>query len=417
MQKITLNDLITKTKEVLIRKHYCQSTLSQYNYRWRMLQNYFVLHKTKHFSSDLATQFIMEAQLKCKTKKISLMIYKRTQRSVIMLIQCYETGDTQWERIPLWGKFKFKTPLYNHILDSYIDYLKNNGYGTSTIRLRKTVSKNFLSFLEKEGIEHLFNVELETIRCFILFASQSYKPTSMGTFCTALRPFLKFLSLKSMTSIDLTRVIPSHFTRKTTIIPIITHQEEDQMLTAINRETSAGKRNYAILLLALRLGIRSIDIANLKLEHLKWQKNTIEFIQQKTGRNLIVPLLADVGNALMNYILHGRQDVPLPYVFLHVNAPYNKLANHTSVYNVVSTCMKKANIRQSQGEQKGAHCLRHTIASRLLAAETPISIISSVLGHSDKNTAMVYLSTDLEHLRACSLGLVGIKVTKEALLR
>lgn len=187
------------------------------------------------------------------------------------------------------------------------------------------------------------------------------------------------------------------------------------MLSVINHNTLIGKRDYAILLIALRLGLRSVDITNLTLAQLKWQRNTLEMVQQKTGRLLIVPLLADVGNAIIDYLLNGRPTSLEPYVFLRNQAPFTKLSGNTAVYHIVSGYMKKAGIRQDEGDRKGVHCLRHTVAARLLAAETPLPIISSVLGQADKNSARVYLSTDMEHLRSCALGLAGIEVVKEDL--
>ncbi|WP_409348074.1 tyrosine-type recombinase/integrase [Paenibacillus gyeongsangnamensis] len=80
---------------------------------------------------------------------------------------------------------------------------------------------------------------------------------------------------------------------------------------------------------------------------------------------------------------------------------------------MISSCMKEAGIRQGKGERRGPHCLRHSVAARLLAAETPQPIISSILGHANKDTTKIYLSTDLEHLRACALGMNGIEVAKE----
>ena len=82
-----------------------------------------------------------------------------------------------------------------------------------------------------------------------------------------------------------------------------------------------------------------------------WRTNTIEIIQQKTGRALNIPLLADIGNAIINYLLHGRPESQEPYVFLRIQAPYTKLSGHTTVYHIVSSYMKKAGIRQTDGDR------------------------------------------------------------------
>ncbi|CAG4933485.1 unnamed protein product [Acidithrix sp. C25] len=170
-----------------------------------------------------------------------------------------------------------------------------------------------------------------------------------------------------------------------------------------------------MLLLALRLGLRSIDIIQLKPTDIKWRTNSISIIQQKILRRLEVPLLTDVGNAIIDYLLNGRPESNSPYLFLRIQAPYINIAPRGGIYNMVALYMEKANIRQEIGQRRGPHCLRHSLAARLLADETPLPVISGVLGHANKNSTKVYLSTDSEHLRLCALGLEGIEVSSKAL--
>jgi len=237
----------------------------------------------------------------------------------------------------------------------------------------------------------------------------------MRTVLSALRSFLAFIAEVKLTPTDLTCAVPSSRSRKTTIIPTITPGEEQSLLAIIDRETARGKRDYAIILLALCTGLRAIDIANLQFENLKWRTNTIEIIQQKTGRMLLLPLLADVGNAIIDYLLHSRPSSKVPYVFIRSHAPYTRFSS-VSFYNIVSDYMKKVGIRQNDGDQRGLHCFRHSAAARLLAVETPLPVISTILGHADKNSTRTYLSTDLEHLRSCALGLNGIEVAEGELI-
>jgi integrase len=170
-----------------------------------------------------------------------------------------------------------------------------------------------------------------------------------------------------------------------------------------------------MLLLALRTGLRSVDIINLKLGDIQWKRNTIEIVQSKTGSPLVLPLLTDVGNAIADYILNGRPESQQPYLFLHTQAPYRKLSASASGYGISCKVMKAAGIRQGPEDRKGFHCFRPYVASRLLSEETPLPIISSILGHRNKDTTKIYLSTDLVHLRACALDLTGIEVTQEEL--
>jgi integrase len=151
------------------------------------------------------------------------------------------------------------------------------------------------------------------------------------------------------------------------------------------------------------------------LSDIHWTHNTIEIVQSKTDTRLVLPLLADVGNAIANYILNGRPDSQQSYIFLRSQAPYRKMSGHSACYAISRKMMKEAGIRQGEGERKGFHCLRHSLAARLLSEETPLPIISSILGHRDKDSTKIYLSTDLVHLRACALSLTGIEVIRDEL--
>jgi integrase len=122
-----------------------------------------------------------------------------------------------------------------------------------------------------------------------------------------------------------------------------------------------------------------------------------------------------VGNAIADYILNGRPDSQQPYIFLRIQAPFQNPTDHSACYGISDKIMKEAGIRQGKGERRGFHCLRHSVAARLPGEETPLPVISSILGHRDKDSKKVYLSIDLEHLRICGLNLNGIEVNREEL--
>jgi integrase len=273
-----------------------------------------------------------------------------------------------------------------------------------------------LEYLEKRKVRDIAEVRGNEISSFISIISKHHQPTNMGTTLSHLRSFLRFVESQNLTEFRLSNAIPSCSGRKTEIVPTITSEEEQKLLGSVEGMTSSGKRNYAMLLLALRTGLRSIDIVNLKLGDIHWKNNTIEIVQAKTGTPLVLPLLTDVGNAIADYILNGRPDSQLPDIFLRSQAPYQKLSGHPACYGISCKMMKAAGIRQGKGDRKGFHCLRHSLAARLLSEETPLPVISSILGHRNKDSTKVYLSTDLEHLRACALSLRGIEVKKEELL-
>lgn len=415
MEQLLLEDLIAQTRNAIRPMQHSQSTREQYDYAWRELCKYFAVRGESSFSVELAEQFVMEVRRRYEEGMLKKWKFKLFRKTVALLNEYYELGAVKWRYIPRWERAELKKPPFVAVWNGYVQQLKAEDYGQGTIELYKTVCKQFLMYLERENFQCLSELTLKDVSGFIPYASTLYQLTSMRTLLSALRSFLRYAARVQLTNSDLTGAVPSSAARKTQTIPTITAEEEKKLFSCIDRTTSLGKRDYAIILLALRLGLRSIDIVQLKLEDIRWRTNSIVIIQQKTGRRLETPLLADVGNAIIDYLLHGRPKSQASHIFLKSMAPYAPLSPDAGLWAMVSNHMKSAGVRQSKGERQGPHLLRHSVAARLLAAETPLPLISGILGHADKDTTKIYLSTDLEHLRACALGMDGIEIAKEEL--
>lgn len=416
MDEILLSELIARTKESIRPLEHSQSTLYQYTMAWGELTNYFFENHQVLFSKQLSEQYVLESKKQLEAGAIKKWRYKLIRLTVFMLTEIYEKEQFTW------NYHKYDPPTYLHqqayvlLLNDYVNNLKNEGKAAGTIQTYEIVSRQFLEYLELKNIKDIADVQLVTVSLFIPSISKQYQSTSMRTVLSALRSFLRFVKKKNLIMRDLNQAIPGSFGRKTLIIPTITPKEEQKLLSSVDRNTPSGKRNYAMLLLALRTGLRSIDISKLTLSDIHWNTNTIEIVQEKTGTPLVLPLLTDVGNAIADYILNGRPHSQLPQIFLQTHAPYHKLSGRSSCYSVSRKIMKDAGIRQDNGDKRGFHCLRHSLAARLLSEETPLPIISSILGHRNKDSTKVYFSTDLEHLRVCALSLQGIEVNQEELL-
>ena len=169
----------------------------------------------------------------------------------------------------------------------------------------------------------------------------------------------------------------------------------------INRNTSMGKRDYAIVVLASRLGLRAADIAGLKFSHIDWQKSEIRLFTQKTGKVVELPLLAEVGNAIIDYLKNGRPHSSSENIFLLARAPYCEITSQI-VGNVVQSVMRKSGIDTSQ-RKHGPHSLRHALATNMLGLGATMPTISEVLGHQSSETTNVYFKIDIQSLRKCVL--------------
>jgi len=230
----------------------------------------------------------------------------------------------------------------------------------------------------------------------------SYKTVELNL--CALRSFLRFIHTNSLHSQDLSVTVPSVKARKQNRIPSVwTTEHVTRLLEIIDRGNPAGKRDYAMLLLVTRLGLRSMDIKHLKLDNLKWQDNRLAFRQSKTSKEISLPLLPDIGWAIIDYLKNGRPKVQSPFVFLRHLAPLEPFSDEDHLYQVVAKYMRLAKIPISPLKKKGMHSLRHTLASRLLENKTPLSVISDILGHISSDSTAVYLKVDVNMLRECAL--------------
>jgi integrase len=156
-----------------------------------------------------------------------------------------------------------------------------------------------------------------------------------------------------------------------------------------------------MLLLASRLGFRSSDIAGLQFANLDWDNNTIRLTQYKTKREVELPLLADVGDAIINYLKYGRPVSHSQNVFLSACAPYRPI-NRLIINGAISRIIKSSKV-DIQNRKFGPHAMRHTLASQLLSNGISLPVISETLGHTNTQTTMNYLRIDINNLQRCAL--------------
>ncbi len=174
------------------------------------------------------------------------------------------------------------------------------------------------------------------------------------------------------------------------------------MIGSVDRSSASGKRNYAIILIAARLGLRASDISRLKFDNLIWSSSTIEITQVKTGKELVLPLLPDVGNAIIDYLKYARPESDEPYVFLTERPPYGSFSTSNVVTHIVQRAFRKAGI-DIKDRKFGPHSLRHSLGFRMLEQKTILPIISDVFGHQSTESTRYYLRIDLESMKQCML--------------
>ena len=219
----------------------------------------------------------------------------------------------------------------------------------------------------------------------------------------SIRAFFRFLLENNEIQTDFAAKTPMVQARKQTRIPSVwTEDELKKLISAIDRGSPKCKLDYAIILLACCLGMRCTDIKNLKMEHFHWEDKKLVFTQSKTKSPLSLPLTSEVGWAIIDYLKYGRPKIESPFLFVRHMAPFGPFAEGDHLCQLIKRYMVLARIPTLK-KRRGMHSLRHTMASVLLEKNTPLVVISDILGHLDTNSTAVYLKIDISKLKECSL--------------
>jgi len=217
----------------------------------------------------------------------------------------------------------------------------------------------------------------------------------------ALRSFLRFARYRGMMSRDLASCVPTVACRALSTVPkALPQRQVRQVLSACNRKTTTGKRDYAILLLLARLGLRSGEVARLTLDDVDWETGGVK-VHGKAGRIDQLPLPTDVGTAIVTYLKARKPPGSATRrLFLYAHAPFTGFRNQKAVGAVVGRALAKAGIAPAR---KSAHQFRHALASELLRQGRSLAEIGEVLRHRNSETTAIYAKVDIQSLRSLAL--------------
>lgn len=220
------------------------------------------------------------------------------------------------------------------------------------------------------------------------------------TMTTALRSFLRYVRFRGDVTADLAAAVPVVANWSMASIPrAIAPDHVRQLLASIDRRTAAGRRDYAILLLLARLGLRSSEVVSLELDDIDWAVGRLS-VRGKNGQHTELPLPTDVGKAIAAYLQRGRPNGTSRRVFLRAKAPVRGLQGPSSLGCVVRRSLKRAGI---DSPTTGAHQFRHGLATAMLRRGASLAEIGEVLGHRNPQTTAIYAKVDLKALRTLAL--------------
>lgn len=289
---------------------------------------------------------------------------------------------------------------------SYLQYRKDNQICDGTLSGEKLYLERFFHFLRKRNVNYPQDISIEDVFAFIDDLRHYYEDGMISCNVRTARLYLKYCFDSKIITYDLYSRIPNiKYCKHSKLPSVYTEDEVKKILNSIDIGNPTGKRDYAIILLIARSGLRAGDVADLRFSDIDWDKQRIHRLQQKTKKALDIPLLNDVGEALVNYLKNGRPiESESDRIFVMHKHPYTHFGAG-NVGTIVNRNMARAGVRNSE-RKCGSHALRHTLASRLLECNVPMPIISEILGHADTNTTMTYLRMNIEQLRSCALEVI-----------
>jgi integrase len=362
------------------------------------------------YSLDISALYVDNEQDRYKNGKLCKTLFIK-RRKFAAIADDYYTGNKIIRNNSMPSeKLRCLNETHSILIEDYKKEWLLPRYRLSTVKNKISAAKTLLLYVEKcvsGGIESLTK---SIISDFLTETSHKRRP-SMQFLIYDVKKFIEYLVSCDLVQKNLIGAFDVYAPRDRKVYQGFSEDEANRILSAVDRNTVIGKRDYAMLMLAKYTGIRGVDIRKLQLNQIFWEHAEIRTIQSKTDKPLVLPLSACVGNAIADYILNARPQSSDNHVFLRAMPPYTGLLGNDIV-------RKYADISGVTKETKaiiGFHSFRRAIGVALLDAETPFSIISEILGHSKQNSTKRYIAIDLERLRNCAMPMDKFRCMKEAL--
>ena len=396
-ESIPLEALFVNAQAELVKLKLSSKTVQAFAREWRKLFDYAGRRGAIVYTSELAHEYSLARCGKDLFTTDQLSSNEKNIRRYIMALDDYATIGV----IRHWNNRKVSFPAYFE--SDAMAYLSaaEKLLSHETVRLYRVHLGKFTNFLYGKGLHSFSEITATLISEYITTFLGLDQCTIHVRLCS-LRAFLRYFFETGIHEQDMSAFIPKFRVAKDRHIQTTWEPEEaKKMLACVDRGSAVGLRDYAIMLLAITLGMRVGDIRDLKFQNIDWEAKVIRYTQNKNQQGQELPLFDEVGWALIDYIRHGRPQTDSDYIFIRHIPPYNHFSEHGSFWSLVAKYARMAGLTP---KKRGAlHSLRHSLDSSLLKQEIPLPVISSALGHSDINSTNAYLKIDLPLLRKCTL--------------
>jgi integrase len=324
--------------------------------------------------------------------KVRQLRESRTCLHRLMLFLCEQgiVKDTKG-KIPV-------TKLTSPIVSEYRHFLEDHrGIGRKSSGQHQRYVESLLEVLGKDDFQSLTGAEVQR---FITDRAKGLSRAQRKMLCASIRSFLRFLYLRGYTPIDLRSAVPVIPSFKLERLPVAVSPETiEKILAAVDRSSPVGRRDYAMLLSIATYGMRAGQLCALRLDHVDWRRQVLRIPAAKGGRDVLLPLVSTVGEAIVDYLRGGRPvGWPFRQLFLRVRPPIGPLGGN--LVNIIKPYARKAGV---QLPSFGSHAWRHACATRMLKKGQSLKTIRHILGHSSIETTFIYTKVDIDALRQAAL--------------
>lgn len=397
-KKRFLKDLVSDAKQYILKQSYSAVSVYHYQRIWMHLVRYAEDRQVDYFSMDFALKFLKEYEKIGDCSGLTKNDISKLR--IIKVLNDLSQGNEVKRKYPC---TTVEMPeSFAEASEGYKKYLLRKGQKEKTVQSKLSRIRIFFMYLEEHSFS-LIDIDFSVISGFYSFLSSKYATNAISNIQFTLRDFLRFSEDFRLVPKNSSRLVATIYSNKHERLPCTYSRDEiNAILNAIDRSTRYGKRDYAMLLLAVQLGMRSCDICRLRTNSIHWQDRTVTFLQEKTSIHTNLPLTELLVYALADYLKNARPNSDSDLLFVHMGANPEMGYTESNLYATINKYMKKAGTNTC-GKRHGMHAIRHSLSSELLKEGTPLPVISGILGHSNTEITKRYLWMDTEQLRMLAL--------------
>ena len=397
-KSIPISELITTANSELLRLDFKRSALQIYCAEFRKFSDYYSNEKIQDYTATTGREYFQSIYgVNIASPRLQLTkSQSATRRAIRLLDDIFQFGYA----LRYCHRSYTVNPEYDILLESYLMKCRKKHNSQGPLRTKQMKLCQFFEYIEGRNIQ-LACLTSADLSNFMTTLCRCRRPT-LYTTASVLKDFLRYLYESEQFTKDLSADVPKPKIYTDEDIPETwTPAEVKQLLSAVDRSNPIGKRDYAMFLLAILLGMRAGDICNLGFKNLDWNQKLITYTQQKSGKVSALPLLPVIGEAIIDYLRNGRLDSNCDNVFIRHLHPYGGFQSSAAVSSALKKYITYAGLTRKN--RKAIHSLRRTLASTLLMDGTPLLTISNILGHSSPKTTTGYTKVNLPALRKCAL--------------